>query len=676
MQKLYSPGKIGQVELKNRLVMAPMALGYCNKGLITDRIIEFFRLRARGGVGLIILGALQVDPVHKTEYDAVYINDDSTIPGLRCLTNAVHDEGGKIFGQLFHAGRYARSKEYNGMEAVAPSAVASRYSGETPRELTAAEIADIISYFAVGARRAVLAGFDGVEICTNSGYLIGQFLSSVTNKRTDRYGGDLQGRMTFLLEVVAAVQKAVGPDIPVTVRLGGNDFMEGGNTNFEARQIAVALEKAGINALSVTGGWHETHVPQITMEVPFGAFRYLGQGIKESVSIPVMMSNRINIPIAEKIVNEGIADFIAMARPFIADQELANKASQGKYDEIRPCVACNQGCLDRIMSHTSVECLGNAEAGRESELLQGSVLPSQVKSSNPEKILVVGAGVGGLEYARVAAMRGHCVTIWEQNDQTCGQIEVASAPPGRFDFVYLAQYLSGACKKLGVKINYHKKATKENILEKINEGAFDRVVIATGAIPIHPNIPIEEGADVVQGWEVLKKQTMVGSRVVIIGAGAVGVETALMLAELGTLDAETLRYLMLYRAEKPEELYRLLTHGSKHITLVEMSESIGKDIGAASRWPMLVRLKQFNVEVLKRTKVVSIKKDGVLVEKPEGQEFIRADTVVLTVGSRSNNILYKELNGNIDKLSVIGDALNLRRILDAIKEAYDEAISF
>jgi 2,4-dienoyl-CoA reductase (NADPH2) len=676
MSELYSPGKIGQVQLKNRLVMAAMTLGYCSQGMINDRIIEFFRQRARGGVGLIDFGGLQIDPIRTTEYDFVNINDDACISGLRRLTDAVHDEGAKIFGQLWHAGRYARSKEYAGKTAVAPSAVPSKYTGETPRELTLQEIADLISYYAAGAKRTVQAGFDGLEICTNSGYLPGQFLSAVTNKRTDRYGGDLQGRMTFLLEVVAAVRNAVGPDFPVTVRLGGNDFMVGGNTNSEVRQVAVALEKAGVDAISVTGGWHEAQVPQLTMEVPHGAFSYLGQGIKESVSIPVIMSNRMNIPVAESIVDEGGADFIALARPFIADPELANKGAEGKYDEIRPCVACNQGCLDRVMlGHLSVECLCNAEAGREYELLQGSSLPSQVKSSHPEKILVVGAGVGGLEFARVAAMRGHHVTIWEQNSQPGGQVEVASAPPGRHDFVYLANYLVHVCENLGVQIDYLKKATKEKILEKVKAGDFDRVIIATGAQPISPNIPTEEGATVVQAWDVLKKQAKVGSRVVIIGAGAVGVETALMLAEVGTIDAENLRHLMLNQAEKPEELYRLLTHGSKHITLVEMAKSIGKDIGPTSRGWMLAHLKQFNVKTLNLVKVVAIKKDGVILEKPEGQELIPADTIVLAVGSCSNNSLYEDLQGNISKLSLIGDASKTRKVQDAIREAYAEAIN-
>ncbi|NLI92362.1 MAG: FAD-dependent oxidoreductase [Peptococcaceae bacterium] len=675
MSSLYSQGEIGKVELINRLVMAPMGMGYCEKGMITDRAIMFYRLRARGGVGLIVLGAMQIDPIHKTEYDMICLDDDRYIPGLRRLTDAVHDEGSKIFGQLLHQGRYARSKEYNGMEAVAPSAVFSRYTGETPRELTLSEITEMISYYAAGAKRLVQAGFDGVEICTNSGYLIGQFLSSVTNKRTDRYGGDLLARMTFLLEVVSAVRESVGQDFPISVRLGGSDFIEGGTTNKEVREIAVALEKAGVDAISITGGWHEAQVPQVTMEVPHGAFRYLGRRIKESVSIPVILSNRMNIHVAEEIMDEGNADFIAMARPFIAEPELAKKGMLGKYDEIRPCVACNQGCLDRIMAHTSVECLCNAEAGRESEILQGSYLPSQVKSSRPENILVVGAGIGGLEYARVAALRGHRVTIWEQSGHAGGQVEVASAPPGRNDFTYLVRYLTLECSKLGVEIEYQKKATKENILEQIQRGKTDRVVIATGAKPIQPTIPTEDGIAVVQAWDILKGYVKSGLKVVIVGGGAVGVETALKLAEIGTLDAHTLKHLMLYQAETPEELYYQLTHGSKRVTLVEMTKMIGKDIGATSRWSMIARLKQFHVDTLKLTKVIAIKKDGVVVEDQEGQKFIEADTVVLAVGSRAENSLYDELRNSLNKLDIIGDAVTPGKIQDAIRTAYDAAIS-
>ncbi|MBF7084314.1 FAD-dependent oxidoreductase [Desulfallas sp. Bu1-1] len=674
MSKLYSPGKIGTLEIRNRFVMTAMGLAYCPGGEISDRLVEFFRYRARGGVGLIVLGAVGIDPLRKIDHDMVYMHDDSFIPGLRRLTDAVHAEGAKIFAQLFHAGRYARTKEYYGVPAVAPSAVPSKFTGETPQELTQSEITEIISFFAEGARRAKEAGFDGVEIIGNSGYLIGQFLSPLTNKRTDRYGGDLQARMTFPLEVIDKVRQTVGPDYPVMVRVGGNDFMPGGNTNVEARQFCVAAEKAGVDAISVTGGWHETQVPQLTMEVPPGAYSYLAKAIKESVSIPVVACNRMNAKLGEKIVDEGIADFIGMARPFIADAELAAKAEKGEYETIRPCVACNQGCLDNIFHHKSVECLANAEAGREAELLKGSLLPLQIKSDHPEKILVIGAGVAGLEYARVAATRGHQVTIWEENTQPGGQVLVASAPPGRQDFLRLKDYLVNACRSLNIEICFGKKATADNVLAEVKAGVFDRVVVATGAKPIAPPIPVEEGVLVVQAWDVLKNQAKTGSNVVIVGGGAVGVETALYLAEIGTIDASTLRHLMIYQAEKPEELYRLLTQGIKHITVVEMVKGIGKDIGPSSRWSMLALLRKFNVKTMDQTKVVAIKQDGVLVETAQGQELIPADTVVLAVGSRSDNKLYEELKGQIDKLVLIGDARKPRKMLDAIREAYDEAI--
>lgn len=673
MSKLYSPGRIGRLDIRNRVVMAPMGLAYCPGGEVSDRIVEFFRLRARGGVGLIVLGAVGIDPLRKIDHDMVYMHDDSFIPGLRRLTEAVRAEGAKIFAQLFHAGRYARTKEYFGVPAVAPSSVPSSFTGETPQELTFKEITEMISFFAEGAKRAQKAGFDGVEIIGNSGYLIGQFLSPVTNKRTDRYGGDLQGRMTFPLEVINSVRQAVGLDYPIMVRVGGNDFIPGGNTNVEARQFCVAAEKAGVDAISVTGGWHETQVPQISMDVPSGAYSYLAKAIKGSVSIPVVACNRMNAILGEKIIDQGNADFIGMARPLIADPELVNKAIKGEYATIRPCVACNQGCLDNIFHHKSVECLANPEAGREAELLNGSLLPAQIKSSHPKKILVIGAGVSGLEYARVATMRGHHVTIWEEKTQPGGQVLVASAPPGRHDFLCLTNYLVHACKDLEIEICFGKRATVDNVLAEVKAGVFERVVIATGAKPITPPIPVDEGVLVVQAWDVLKNKVETGSHVVIVGGGAVGVETALQLAEIGTIDSTTLRHLMLYQAEKPEELFRLLTQGSKHITVVEMLKGIGKDIGPSSRWSMLALLKKFNVKTRDRTKVVAIKKEGVVVENTEGQELIPADTVVLAVGSHSNNEIYSELKEHID-LTIIGDACKPRKMLDAIRDAYDAAI--
>ncbi|MBP2654037.1 MAG: NADH:flavin oxidoreductase/NADH oxidase [Firmicutes bacterium] len=673
MSKLYLPGKIGKLEIRNRLVMTPMHLAYCQEGRVSDRIIEFYRLRARGGVGLIVTGAVGIDPVRVNQHEMLQIYDDVFIPGLCRLTEAVHAEGAKIFPQLFHPGRYARTKEYGGLEAIAPSAVPSRFTGETPREMNTAEIAEIVAFFAAAADRAKRAGFDGVEIVGSAGYLIAQFLSALTNKRQDRYGGDLAGRMTFALEVVAAVRQAVGPDFPIMVRVAGHDFMSGGNTNCEAKQFAVALESAGVDAINVTGGWHETHVPQLTMEVPAGAFSYLGRAIKESVAIPVVVCNRMNAQLAEQIVDEGNADFVGIARGFVADPDLAKKAECGAYGTIRPCVACNQGCMDNIFFGKKLNCLVNREAGREAELFNDAVAPEINELSGPERILVIGAGVAGMEYARVAAGRGHRVTIWEASSEPGGQVRIAAVPPGRQEFMKFVDYLLQTCHDLKVEINYGKQATKDNVLTAMENGKFDRLIIATGAIALAPPFEVEDSAKVVPAWEVLKGNLSVGDRVVVIGGGAVGVETALALAKIGTIDAETLKFLVLSQAEKPEELYRLLTQGSKEVTLLEMDKGFGRDMGPSTRWSMLAKLKQFKVNTFDQAKVARVKKDGVVANRPEGQVFIPADTIVVALGSRSNDELYSKLKGKIDKIAVIGDAQQPRKIQDAVRDAYDEA---
>lgn len=405
----YEPGRIGNVEIRNRLVMGPAGFGFCDEteGRVNDKAIEFFRQRARGGVGLIDIGALQIDPTLYTNYDMLKIFDDSYIPDLRRLTDAIHAEGAKVMGQLLHQGRYCASRQYDGKIGVAPSAVFARYTGETPRELSLEECEELVRQYGLAAGRAVKAGFDAVEICTNSGYLIGQFLSPVTNLRTDKYGGaTVAERMTFLLEVVDSIRGAVGAGFPVSVRVGGNDFVPGSNTNDDAVIIASMLEKAGVNAINVTGGWHETFLPQVTMDVPYGVFSYCGKRIKDAVSIPVIQSNRMNVAAAERLIDEGVVDFVSMARPLVADPYLMRKASEGRYSEIRPCVGCNQGCLDHIMRHMPITCLVNAEVGREFENLKDGLLPTECVSESPEKILVVGAGPSGMEFARIAKCRG------------------------------------------------------------------------------------------------------------------------------------------------------------------------------------------------------------------------------------------------------------------------------
>ncbi len=572
--------------------------------------------------------------------------------------------------QLYQAGRYAHSA-LTGQPSVAPSPIASRLTRQTPVELTQEKIIEVIASFAKAAKRAQASGFDGVEIIASAGYLISQFLSPVTNQRSDRYGGDLQARMTFGLEVVEAVREAVGPDFPIIVRVAGNDFVPGSHTNTESRAFCQALEKIGVNALNVTGGWHETQVPQLTMNVPPGAYAYLAHGIKKAVSIPVFACNRINTPeLAEEILQEGKADFIGMARPLLADPELLKKAMSGQTNKIRPCIGCNQGCLDYVFQLKPVCCLVNAEAGREAELAESALNSPSVQT---QQILVIGAGAAGLEFARVATLRGHKVTIWEESDKSGGQLALAAAPPGRQDFAYFGTYLASACLELGVTIEYNITATPENVLSVVQEGKFTRVVIATGARPINPPIKIEEGTEVLQAWDVLLGRKKTGQNVIIVGGGAVGVDTALLQAESGTIDNETLRFLMVQNAETNQELYRLATQGSKRITVLEMGKGIGRDIGASTRWSMLADLKRYNVNCLEQNKVLEIRSDGVLVESAGEQHVLLADTVILAVGSCSQNELYVALQDKIEALSIIGDATKPRKVLDAIHEAYAEA---
>jgi 2,4-dienoyl-CoA reductase (NADPH2) len=664
MSILFSPAQIGTLQLRNRLVMTPIHLGYSPKGEVNDQLVEFYRARARGGVGLIIVGGCGIDRIGNA-FSMTQLDDDRFIPGLRRLVDAVHAEGAKIVPQLYQAGRYALT----GQPSVAPSPIPSRLTGQTPVELTEEKIVDIIVSFTNAAKRSQTAGFDGVEILASAGYLISQFLSPLTNQRTDRYGGDLEARMTFGLEVVEAVRVAVGPDYPIIVRVAGNDFMPGSHTNTESRVFCQALEKAGVNAINVTGGWHETPVPQLTMNVPPGAYAYLASGIKQAVSIPVIACNRINTPgLAEEILQEGKADFIGMARPLLADPELPNKAMVGHPERIRPCIGCNQGCLDFVFRMKPTSCLVNAEAGREAELASSSQIVE------PQRILVIGAGPAGMEFARVATGRGHKVTIWEESGQSGGQLNLAAIPPGRQDFLNLGTYLTNTCLELGVTIEYNITATPETVLSTVQEGKFTRVVIATGAHPISPPIPIEAGVEVLQAWDVLTGRSKTGENVIIVGGGAVGVDTALLLAECGTLDNDTLRFLMLQHAETEKELYRLLTQGSKKITVLEMAKGIGRDIGPSTRWSMLADLKRYKVNCIDETKVLEVRSDGVLVENAGIQKVIPADTVILAVGSRSNNELYHALQGQIEFLSILGDAAKPRKALDAIHEAYAEAI--
>lgn len=679
MKKLYTPITINKTEFKNRVCMAPMGLGVTDyvDGNVTDRLIDCYVQRAKGGVGMIDIANIMYDPNHLDPVNGPILTDDKYIPSLLKLTDALHEAGSKVVAQLVHMGRY-QFADFCGGEAIAPSVTTSRYNGyQVPREMTNQEIKDMVVYQAEAAERAKRAGFDAVEIQTNSGYLHGQFWSPKTNLRTDEYGGSFENRIRFTVETLYAVRKAVGPDYPIIIRLSGTDFVEGSCDHNDIADICEALDKTGtLDAISVTAGWHESSVPLVTMELQNASYAYLGRNIKKRVNCVVMQGMRMNIPTAEELVEMDEVDMVVIGRPLLCDPELVNKGMEGRYDEIRPCIGCNAGCLDAGIKREVIGCISNYECNRESVLRdENGKLPTEVKSANPEKILVIGAGPAGMEFARVAALRGHKVTIWEKRNRTIGLSEYAATPPRRGEIRKIGQWLERTIRELGVEIILNKEATVENVLEAGKE--FDRVVFANGSKAVMPPIPTEEGAHVVHAWEVLdsKGNMPIGKNVVVVGGGDVGVETAMFVGEIGTMSAEQVKFHIMWNAAPVEQIKELINKGYHTVKVVEMGKKFAPDINPGCRWSIMARCRQLGIEMFKLTKVLEIKRDGVVIENENGVQTLPADTVIVAAGARPDQDVYSVVKDKLPKVDVIGDAVEVARIPRSVQAGYTLAAS-
>jgi len=660
---LFSPVTINRMTLKNRMVMTAMHLGYTPEGTVTDRLIAFYALRAKGGVGLIVVGGCPIDEFGGMP-GMIGLYDDRFIPGLEKLTQAVKDQGARVAAQLYQAGRYTHSSMIGGRKPFSASAIRSKLTGEIPRALTLEEIPGVQDCFAEAAVRAKKAGFDAVEILGSAGYLISQFLSPVTNLREDPYGGSLENRMRFGLEVISKVREAVGTDYPVLMRLAGNEFMEGGNTNREAAIFAAEAEKAGVDLFDITGGWHETRIPQLTMSVPRQAYVYLAQGIKSAVSVPVLASNRINDPAtAEEILCNGSADLVTVARGLIADPDFPNKAQEGNSHLIYHCVACNQGCFDNVFLGRPVACLVNPAAGKEQEV---QLTPAPRRKT----VLVVGGGPAGMKAACTAGQRGHRVTLMEKTDRLGGQLLLNQRIPGRSELTTAAQDLIRNLKALDIEVVTGKTAD----LDAIRRMQPDAVIVATGAGPIRPEIPGIESPHVVQAWDLLAGRAAVGKRVAVLGGNAVGLETALYLADIGTLSPEVLHFLMANRAESMEILMGLLNKGIKDVTVVEMAQKAGADIGLTTRWTVLGELKRLGVKVMTGTKAVGVTPEGLQIEQADGPGFLPADSIVIAAGARSESGLVEPVKAIVSEVYVVGDAQGPRNALHAIREGFEAGL--
>jgi 2,4-dienoyl-CoA reductase (NADPH2) len=657
---LFEPIKINQLELKNRIYMPAMHMNMARDFEVTDQLIDFYAERARGGVSIITVGYATVDELSGNSTN-IGAHKDEFIPGLQRLAQAIQANGALAAVQINHAGRYNFSFFLDGKQAVAPSAVPSRMTRETPRELELDEIKEIIDHFARAALRVKTAGYDAVEVLSGTGYLISEFLSPLTNQREDEYGGSFDNRMRFGLEVMAAIRKEVGDNFPLMVRMNGNDFMPGGNGREDLQEYAKRLVETGVDALNINVGWHEARVPQIVTSVPRGVFGYLAKGIKELVDVPVISGHRINDPApAREMIADGLCDMVALGRPLIADPYLPEKARTGRATDIVHCIACAQGCFDNLFKLKPVECLCNPKAGHEKE--------NKVETTqSPQKIMVIGGGAAGMSAALSAREKGHAVTLYEKGDRLGGQLYLAAAPPGREEFAELAKDLAHQVALSSIKVVLHKEVD-EAIIE--NEKP-DTVILATGAVPIEPPIPGIELPNVVQAWEILQEKATTGKRVVIIGGGAVGVETALYLAEKGTLSAEALKFLLVNRAEDPEVLYELATRGTKEIVVIEMIEKMGKDIGKTTRWGILQDLSRQGIETRAATKALEISATGVKVEIDGRIEEIPADTVILAAGAKSHSPLAELISQKGIACQIIGDAGQVAMAFDAVHQGYN-----
>jgi 2,4-dienoyl-CoA reductase (NADPH2) len=663
--RLFEPIKINNMTISNRIVMPAMALFYTNDYTLTDRFKAFYKERARGGPGLMIMGPMAIDKVGSNPF-MLGLFDDMYIEPIRRFVEELHKETEvKIGVQLMHQGRYASSR-HTGITPIAPSAIAGPLNKEVPREMTEDDIIEVRDAFARAALRAKEAGLDYVELMAGGGYLIGEFLSPLTNHRTDEYGGDFNKGMRFGLEVIKKVRSSVGKNFLFGIRVSGHDFVKGGNANEESAIFCAQAQGAGANCINVTGGWHETNVPQITSDVPPGTYVYLARNIKEQVSVPVFASNRLGDPrIAEKVLLSEAADMICWGRPLIADPELPHKVQAGRLGEIVPCIGCNQGCFDSLAAGLPVCCTLNPRVGREKETEVKRTLKSK-------RVYVAGGGPAGMQCALTARQRGHNVTLFEKTEHLGGQINLIESVPGKEDFGNATISLSNRMQAAGVKVALSTNLTPK----KIKRDKPDVLVVASGARPAGIDVPGIDTPNVCYAWDVLDGSfSAIGKQVVIIGGGAIGCETALFVANLNVLNDQSFAFLVYHEADDFDRLREQLYRSSRKITVLEVADRMAANVGVSTRWSLLKNLRLLGVELRSRVRTTSIEEDTVIIETETGTESIPADTIIIAVGSQSVNDLAGNLKIAGTEVIIIGDSGEPRKIADAVREGFDAAMS-
>lgn len=638
-ETLFTPIRIGNMEVKNRLVVPPMGTNLCNEdNTVGDKFINYWSARAKGGWGLLIVEVTAIDPLGLAAPRVPALYDDKFIPGFKRLADKVHQYGAKICIQLHHAGRQISSKVI-GDKPVAPSPIKCPLVQETPHELTTEEVYQLIEQFGDAALRAREAGIDGVEIHGAHGYLVAQFMSAYSNKRTDEFGGSLENRMRFPLEIIKNIKRKAGSDYPILFRISADEFVPGGRKINETRMIARMLEDAGVDCIHVSAGVYKSMQYIVApSSVEPGYLLHFAEEVKKAVDIPVIGVGRItSAKLAEDAILTGKADLIAQGRQSLADPEYPNKIAFGNEAEVAPCIGCMQGCIGLVLAGNDVSCLVNPFCGNEGEMV---ITPAEEK----KKVVIAGGGPAGLEAAWILAKRGHEVVLFEKEKELGGNYRIGAIPPAKQEILKALEYYKNMGEKYGVTYRLGVEATPVEIMEENP----DVVIVATGAVEKIPNFPGMGSlqSHVMTASEVLTGEKDPTGKVLIIGGGMVGCETADFLGEYGY-----------------------------DITIVEMLPEVAKDVEPAVKYFLFERLKQNNVDILTNTKVKEIREEDILVEQ-DGKEVSlgKFDTIIVATGYSPNNQLKGALEDKVE-VHVIGDALEVRQAIDAIRDAANLALN-
>jgi len=630
---LLSPIKIKSLELVNRVVMPPMGTNLGNPdGTVSEANLAYIRRRARGGAGLVITEISSVHPSGSAIANELGAYDDRFISGLKKIADAVHAAGSKVALQLHHAGRESLYLLQEG-KALAPSAIRSLVFGLTPREITREEIQEIIAAFGAAARRGIEAGFDAVEVHGAHGYLLTQFLSSLSNKRDDEYGGSLINRSRFMVEVLQEVRKTVGPDFPISLRISVEECIGNGYTFEDIRPILPNLVKAGADILHASLGTHGSPggITSAPPEYPPGFNVWRAKKLKEAAGVPVIAVGRFSDPsLANEVIARGEADLVAFGRQFLADPDFLIKAREGRPKDIRKCIACNQGCIERlILGEGKIRCALNPETGQETIYPQG---PATAR----RKVWIVGGGPGGLTAAYEAARLGHQVTLFEKEEETGGQLRFASQSPFKDHYGTWASWLTSQAKKMGVIVRTGTEVTEG----MISDGNPEVVVLASGGERIKPDIPGIDLPLVCNAWQVLGGEVPPGKHAVVIGGGLIGMETADYLCQKGT-------QVTLVEVLKRSPVLKITSHG----------------------YMLHTRLKEAGCRLLFNTTLSKIEESSVTVLLEEREQVLSpVDQVVIAVGLKPHDGLKEILQARKIRHFIIGDALQPRRIIEATEE--------